>query len=395
MKISQVRTYRFEQLPKLLTVELLTGDGLRGFGDTWHAPLTVEAHVHGSLAPRLIGAADVSVLGFWEAAWEAAARTAGRGAEIRALSAVDIALWDLLAQECGKPVHETLGGPIREALPVYNTCAGATYSHGGTTPGWGSSSGQGRLDDYARFLEDPAGLARELLDQGYRGMKLWPFDAAARQGAGRPIPWRDLEAGIHIVGAIREAVGDGIEIMIEGHGFWDLPSAVRIARALEPFRPAWIEDLMPSDDIGALRELTDSTSIPTVAGEYLDTRHEVRRLLEARAATILMFDPGWCGGISEARSIAALADAFSTPVTMHDCAGPFALLAGIHVGMASRNAIYQETVRAYLELVYPEMVTGLPRVTDGLMRPPATAGIGARLVPGLEARPGVSVRVTT
>jgi L-alanine-DL-glutamate epimerase-like enolase superfamily enzyme len=182
--------------------------------------------------------------------------------------------------------------------------------------------------------------------------------------------------------------------MAEGHGMWSVAAAKTIAKALEPVRPAWIEDFILADQPSLLRELKQSTSIPLLASEYLISRFEYAPIIEAQAADIIMIDPTWCGGITESRRIISLADAAGLPVTFHDCTGPFTLLAGIHLSFGSSNVLYQEVVRAYLHSVYPEFVEELPTLQLGRYMPPTRAGIGAVLQPDIVNRPGVEVRLT-
>jgi L-alanine-DL-glutamate epimerase-like enolase superfamily enzyme len=185
-----------------------------------------------------------------------------------------------------------------------------------------------------------------------------------------------------------------MEIMVEGHGFWSLPAAKRIAQALEEFQPYWIEDLMRADDVAALAELQRSTTIPVLASEYLTTRYEYRPVLEQRAADIIMVDPTWAGGITEGKKIAALAETYKRPVALHDCTGPFTLFAGVHLAINATNAVYQESVRAYLRVTYPELVTELVRVEDGHILAPTAPGLGTALLPDVRRRPDATVVVS-
>ena len=133
---------------------------------------------------------------------------------------------------------------------------------------------------------------------------------------------------------------------------------------------------MRADDIAALAELQRSTTIPILASEYLTTRYEYKPVLENRAADIIMIDPTWAGGITESKKIATMAEAYKRPVAMHDCTGPFTLYAGIHLAINATNAIYQESVRAYLGFTYPDFVTDVIKVVDGHIPAPTAPGLG-------------------
>ncbi|HKG26075.1 MAG TPA: mandelate racemase/muconate lactonizing enzyme family protein, partial [Thermomicrobiales bacterium] len=221
------------------------------------------------------------------------------------------------------------------------------------------------------------------------------FDSGLRALGGQRIDTADLDRGLEPLRKIRNAVGDRMEIMVEGHGFWSLPAAKKIAGALEEFRPYWLEDLMRADDVGALAELRQSTSIPLLVSEYLTTRYEYKPVLEQRAADILMIDPTWAGGITESKKIATMAETWKRPVAMHDCTGPFTLFAGLHLAINATNAVYQETVRAYLRVIYPNLVTEGVQVEAGHLLAPTAPGLGTALLPEVREQPDVTVQTSS
>jgi L-alanine-DL-glutamate epimerase-like enolase superfamily enzyme len=399
MKITAIETIHpgpESAMPALLFVRVRTDEGLHGTGDTFYLPRTCEAVVHEHIAPVLLGQDPGTVEAHWRALYNAYARFGGRGAEVRALSAVDVALWDLLGKSTGVPVHRLLG-TAHARVPTYNTCGGPLYASvaGGSQAGYGSSRRAGVLDDFDAFLNEPGELARDLVSEGAKGMKIWPFDRFAHARGGRSIAAEDLAAGVGTVRAIREAVGDAIEVMVDGHGLWEPTPAIRILRELEEYRPAWVEDLTLADKPSVLARLRAASTVPISVSEYLVTRDAFLPVLQAEAADLVMIDPTWAGGITESRKIAVLADTFGLPVTYHDCTGPFTLLAGLHLAASTPNVMYQESVRAYLRVVYPEMVTHVPEVVDGEFGVPSGAGLGADLLDDLESRPGVTVRAST
>ena len=149
---------------------------------------------------------------------------------------------------------------------------------------------------------------------------------------------------------------------------------------------------MRADDIDALAELRRGTTCPILASEYLATRYEYKPLLEKQAADIVMIDPTWAGGITECKKVCAMAETYKRPVAMHDCTGPFTLFAGIHLAINATNAIYQESVRAYLRVNYPELVTELPVIENGHILAPTKPGLGTALLPDIRTRPGAVVR---
>jgi hypothetical protein len=162
----------------------------------------------------------------------------------------------------------------------------------------------------------------------------------------------------------------------------------------DPMPGQTIEDIMRADDIEALAELGRSTTTPILASEYLTTRYEYKPVLEARAADIIMIDPTWAGGITESKKIATMAEAYKRPVAMHDCTGPFTLNAGVHLAINATNALYQESLRSYLRVTYPEMVTDIVTVEQGHLLAPTAPGLGTTLLPDVRKRPDVTIVVS-
>ena len=246
MKITRIDTLRLDEFPSLVYVLVHTDEGLVGLGETFFFADAVEAHVHAVVAGYLVGR-DPGTVELHSRALRGYVGTAGSGAEMRAASAVDIALWDLCGQAAGQPLHRILGGACRDSIRTYNTCAGYRYirdERGQAVMNWGlpESSPEGPYEDLDAFLHRADELARDLLAQGITGMKIWPFDPYAEASLGHDISTADLDRALEPVRKIRAAVGPAIDVMVELHGLWDVPAACRIARALEEFAPFWIED---------------------------------------------------------------------------------------------------------------------------------------------------------
>jgi galactonate dehydratase len=413
MKITRIETIRLGDYPNLLFVGVHTDQGLVGWADTFYMADAVRGYIHEFAAPMLLGHDPLAIELHWRRLYEVIAHIVGKGAELRALSAIDVALWDIFGQATGLPVWQLLGGAARDRIRTYNTCGGPGYGRtrrGGT--GYGTDGRrEGRYEDLIAFMERADELAADLLSEGITGMKIWPldfvvhapgawdrwrefrgaFDPNLRSLGGQSISDADLNRGLEPFRKIRQAVGDRMEIMVEGHGFWSLPAAKKIARALEEFRPCWLEDLMRADDIDALAELRQSTTTPILASEYLTTRYEYKPLLERHAADIVMIDPTWAGGITESKKICTMAETYKRPAAMHDCTGPFTLFAGVHLAINATNAMYQETVRAYLRVNYPELVTEVVTVEDGHILAPTKPGLGTTLLPDVRQREDASV----
>lgn len=370
MKVTAVETLRLPEHPEILWVQVHTDEGHAGVGETMPRVGPVERVVHEVLAPLLLGN-DAAPGPFWQRAFQAMAYHGYAGAELRALSAVDIALWDVLGQAAGLPVHRLLGGPCRDHVPVYNTCV---------------THGQRR--DRERFLSDPAALALELADEGYPAMKIWPFDDQSVESLGQriaPTAVRDAAEGFR---RISEAAGDRIEVALEGHSCWNLPSAIRIAAALEEYRPMWVEDMLPAGDAGAWAQLRAATSIPICGSERAFTRYGVKPFLDAGAVDIVKQDLCWTGGFTEFMKIASLAASYELPVAPHNCHGPIGAMATLHASAAVPNLYLMEQVRSFTMGFFSTLAEGSYEVAGGRIAVPERPGLGVRLREEVVARAG-------
>jgi len=397
MKITRVETIRLDEFTNLLWLRLHTDAGVIGLGETFFGVRAAEAYIHETAAPALIGRDPLQI--------ERIARDltpyigfAGTGAETRGRSAIDIALWDLWGRAIEQPVYQLLGGLTHDKMRIYNTCAGYRYVR--SRPNWGlddwGTGGEtvGPYEDLEAFLKDAGALAESLLAEGITGMKIWPFDFAAKASGGYYISNADLDTALEPFRKIRAAVGDEMDIMVELHSLWRFPAAIKIAEALEEFDPFWFEDPIRMDSIDAVAEFASATNVPVCASETLGARWEHHRILETGAAGIIMPDLTWCGGISEAKKIASLAETFHRPIAPHDCSGPVALMACIHLCLNVPNALIQETVRAFYSGWYKELVTTLPKIENGHVYPPEGPGLGTDILPAVFDRADIHVTTT-
>jgi L-alanine-DL-glutamate epimerase-like enolase superfamily enzyme len=252
----------------------------------------------------------------------------------------------------------------------------------------------GRHEDLDAFLHHPEELARSLLDAGTTGMKIWPFDPSAESSNGHDISATQLDRALEPVRRIRSAVGLQIDIMVELHALWDVPAACRIAAALDEFDLFWIEDPVRVTSADALTEVQRATKTPIAAGETLSGLPSFRDLLVRGGTSIVIFDVGWVGGITTARKVAALAEAHERPVAPHDCTGPVVYAAATHLSLHLPNAIVQESVRAFWDGWYGDLVTALPVVDRGMVTAPVGPGLGLELRPEVFERSDVHIRTT-
>ncbi|MCZ2149247.1 MAG: mandelate racemase/muconate lactonizing enzyme family protein [Bryobacterales bacterium] len=351
-----------------LWVLIHTDEGMTGLGETYPDPLSEKAVVLNRLAPVLLGRDATQIDRLWADMFEAIAYSGWAGAEMRAISAVDIALWDLAGKAAGKPVYQLLGGASRSSIRTYNTCY-----------------------DNLGFLTQPVELARSLSDSGIHAMKIWPFDPIAQQTRGQYITREQIRQASDGLRKIKEEFGDAMEVAMEFHGYWNLTCAQQIARALEPLSPMWLEEMLPQDNLAAYRELALSTRLPLCLSERLMTRWQYRELLENRAARFIMPDICWCGGISEAKKIASMAETYYLPVCPHNCGGPILHYASAHLAANITNLYILESVRKhYLEEYVGIVRDPLPAVNGEIPLPPGP-GLGVELAPEVRTRADVQV----
>lgn len=364
MRITKIETITYPNVTQVHAggigwtwVRLHTDAGLYGLGETFPAPSCEKAVILSDYAPVLLGRDPRDIERLWLDLFTHIQYRGWGGAEIRALSAIDVALWDLLGKCAGLPVYALLGGQCWDTIPIYNTC----------------------YDDRYDFNDQPVELAKELMELGIRAMKIWPFDSIAIRNRGQSITNEEIQEGSGPIRKIREALGDSMQIMVEFHGFWNLPCAVEIARALEPYNVAWLEEILPQDNMAAYEVLARQVKQPLCVSERLLTRWGYRELLERSVASIIMPDLAWCGGISEARKIAIAAHTNYLPVAYHNCGGPITHFASWHLALASANLKILETVRRHYNDRFVPVATAAGAPQEGRLGVPTGPGLGVDL----------------
>ena len=367
MRITQIETIRVREQRHLIWVQVYTDAGLVGLGETFYAPSVVQAAIHDHFGPLLVGRDPFEIERHWEAMFRLSDHAGYGGAEMRAISALDMALWDLKGQAAGLPVYELLGGAVRRRIRVYAT--GMPY-------------------------EGAAEAARRLLDDGITAMKGGPTIPLAQASDGQYLSARDLERALKPIREIRDAVGMDMEIANDGHGKWALPVAIRIAQAMEPYQPMWQEDLMPLLNPEALRRLQEATRTPVCISERLLSRWQHRLFIENGAARIVMPDLVWTGGLSETHKVAILASAHQVPLAPHDATGPVNIFACAHICLSAPNAMIQEHVPAFYKGWYRDFVDPNLDIRGGYLHAPQRPGIGTRLKPWVRERPDAIVAVS-
>lgn len=393
MKISRIETIWCDEQPNTIWVRIHTDDGLIGLGETFYVPRAVSAIIHDVFANLLLGRSPLDIENHWNNMFSTVNFFGFAGAETRAISAIDVALWDIVGQYLGQPIYNVLGGRNRDRIQVYNTCVG-----------------YGDYQDFNTWRSGHSGeLAIELLNKGIKAMKIWPFDQFGTS-LGGPVGSRagveavgpvthflskeNMKKGLSYVEDIRKTVGDNMEIAIEGHARWNLPEAIEIGRALEKYDILWLEEIIPPDNADSYARLKAAVKVPICVSERLFTRYGFRQIIEKNAADIIMPDMAWTGGITETRKICAMADTYYLPVCSHDCIGPVAAWSAAHLLLHIPNAMIMETVRAYYLGWYNDFMTEPLPIVDGMCILSERPGLGTAMRPQVLSRPDVHIEVS-
>jgi galactonate dehydratase len=336
-----------------------TDAGIHGIGQISTGPhSTVVAAAASRLGPLLVGEDATRIEYIWHKLYASFNSLGSLGFVTAIISGVDIALWDIRGKSLGLPVYELLGGKFHQNLQLYSN-------------GW--FGGCETADDFAR-------AAAKTVAEGHTAIKLDPFRRGhtylSRYAAGYPPP-DDLVA-VEIIEKIREAIGPGIEIFIDAHGRFELPTAARLANRLAPYRIGWFEEPVPPENWDALRQFRDLTDVPVCVGERLYTRWQFRPVLDQKLTDYIMPDIIRTGGISEMKKIATMSEAYFVPISPHDATGPITLIAGAQVMMTCPNFFRLEI--AYSELPRYQQAMDPPfDVRDGYFHVSDRPGLGHEL----------------
>ena len=368
MKVTKIEAVRFRkgllidgQPPAWMWVRLYTNTGIVGVGETY--PYT-DGQI-GTLRD-LVANERTSILGsdprdidrMWYAIYDRTAFNVIGGAEMRILSAINIAQWDILGKSLGAPVYRLLGGRSQQKVRVYNT-----YTRGWTINNWQIDTDMEKICTFLR-------------GRGIKAVKIYPFDPVGHRNEGNYISPVEIDKALEPIKVIRDKFGDDMEIAIDVNAQWNLNAALRIAHALEPYKIMFLEDALYQGNMEAYSILTRETSVPITVSERLATRYQFREVLDKKAANIVMFDVTWCGGISEAKKIADLADAYYTPVAPHTCGGPLLWFSSIHTATAVKNLWIMESCYHFYNYQYPYFIKNVPVPQDGYVTAPEGPGLG-------------------
>jgi len=341
-----------------LFIKLHTDEGAVGLGErvTGHATnLTSQIALLHDLAERfVVGQSVFDVERIWQAMYGTLHDYRHPGLDsMPAISAIEMALWDLIGKATGQPVYHLLGGRYHERLRA--------YAYMPTEGVWENPARAGEI-------------ARQLVAQGNSACKLDPFMPYFPMP--RDFPLKTIKHAAKIFRAIRDAVGDELEIGIGTHGQFSTGGAIRVASVLEEFHPMWFEEPVPPENVDEMARVAAHTSIPIATGERLVSKYEFAQLLEKGAAHIIQLDVGQCGGILESKKIAGIAEAHFALIAPHMYVGPIAAAAAVQLDTCSPNFMVQEyNANALHAEIFQEPI----RFEQGYITPPTAPGLGIAL----------------
>ena len=300
-------------------VAVETDEGITGYGECSNWPRKGDilvAKAVETVKDSIIGRDPNHIEAIWHELYRNYTYLGSRGLITTVISGIDIALWDIKGKALGRPIYDLLGGPVRDNILLY------------THPQYGPPGGV-------------AESARQLVAEGFTALKtdpFWeemgPYHTAYMSGI---ISRRGERRGAEIIAAIREAVGPEVEILIDAHGNYDVASAIRCARALEPYDITWFEEPVPPESYEALRQVRDAVDVHICVGERLFTRWDFLPVLQNRLADYIMPDVCWTGGISELKKVSSMAEAYYVAVSPHNAMGPIQIVAGAQTMMTVPN----------------------------------------------------------
>ena len=347
---------------RLVLVQVDTDEGITGWGEvtTYPGPVAnrAMAAMIAQVSDYLAGESAHEFERLWQKIFRTFTYVGTRGAVTALISGIDIALWDIRGKELGLPIYQLLGGPVRDRI--------ALYTH----------------PPEPRNIPDAIADARQIIEAGYEAFK---FDPMMRFIPGGNDGFMDgqlsregIAAADEIVGAVRDAIGPDIEILIDAHGMYNVPTAIELANRLAAHDIHWFEEPVPVESWKALQQVRREIPVKISVGERLHTRWEFVPIFENGLADFAMPDVTWTGGITELKKISTMAEAYYIPMSPHDASGPINVLAGAHVMMTTPNFYKLETSRYDLS-VYGDLISPGLEIVNGDLIVPDAPGLGAEV----------------
>lgn len=369
MKITGIRPWLVKTAAsywgEYLFVEVTTDEGVSGWGEittTTKIANRALCAILRRLGDQLVGEDPSRIERLWHKVFRSFTYMGSRGAAVECVSAVDIALWDIRGKVLGLPIYELLGGPVRDDISLY------------THPD------QSKFTSKEGVVEE----IRAIVDSGHTALKFdpFPYQGSREQRDGYldgMMSRKDERKAAELTALIRETAGPEVEVLIDAHGRFDVPTAIRLCRTLEEAGNIdWFEEPVPPESYNALKQVREKVNAAISVGERAHTKWDFVPILENRLADYIMPDVTWTGGITELKKISALCEAYYVPVSPHDASGPINVVAGAHVMMTVPNFYRLETSRWDLNSYNPFIRTPLDN-SGGTLKLPRAPGLGIEM----------------
>lgn len=378
MKIAEAKTFVTANPPPhvggryFIFVKLVTDGGVVGYGEAYSAAFGphLTARMIEEVAERyLVGHDPHDIETFFRRTYSSGFSQRPDPTLMGCVSALEMACWDIIGKEAGKPVYKLLGGKVHERLRSY------TYLYPDT-----GSAVPDETDSERNVYNDPdlaAEAALACLAQGFDAIKFDPAGPYTAFG-GRQPRQSDIDLSTRMVAAVREAIGGRADILFGTHGQFTPSGAIRMAHALEPYDPLWFEEPVPPDTPEAMAQVARGTSIPIATGERLTTKYEFAQLLSLGAAGIFQPNLGRSGGLLETKKIAAMAEAHHVQVAPHCYCGPIVAAANIQLATTLPNFLILEAIRTF-DGFHAQLLKKKILWEDGFVIPSSEPGLGVEL----------------
>ena len=359
LKITDIRTAEIRGHGYQVHVRIHTDQGIYGHGEATDSAQGAVPLIR-SFRRMLVGQDPLNVEALWERIRTMGIFAGAQGGQyVTALTAVEIALWDLAGKAVGLPVYQLLGGKVRDRIRVY--CDSANH-----------------------HPDDPQAKAKlkEIESMGFTALKI-DIDEAGDPARYDRVNWTasngEIDRMVKEVAFVRESVDRKVDLAVDMHGRYDATTGKRVAIELEPFRLLWLEEPVPAENVDVMRDVRESTKTPICAGENLFLRHGFRELLEKRAVDIIMPDIQKCGGLLEARKIADMAHTYYTPFAPHCVVSPIGTMASCHVCAAVPNFLVLEWHWISRLKLWKEFVKEGEIIERGFITVPDRPGFGVEM----------------
>ncbi len=334
-------------------VRVLTDEGVEGLGEVRMLNHTdaLRGYFSEAVPNHILGSDPFNVEDLVQRMFRNDFARAGEIA-MSAISTIEVACWDIMGKALGQPVYKLLGGAVRDRIKAYAN-------------GWYTVE---------RTPQEFHAAAKRVLEKGYRALKFDPFGEGFYE-----LDRTEKNKVIELVEAVYDAVGPNVEILIEMHGRFNVATAVEMARELERFKPSWVEEPVPPENLAALKKASEKINIPIATGERIHTRFDFRELFELQAADIIQADITHFGGLLETKKLAAWAEAYYILIAPHNVGGPVSTAAALHFAASTPNFKIQEHFNDFAEDWVKAAAPGNPEVVDGYFALPQGPGLGVKL----------------